>query len=165
MKTILVLLKLIPAIVFFVNFLTCVSNRPNSSYITLEEPAEPMKSYNIEFAKKYGTNSECLVLMEGPVPSRLEPCLVGDFRSASMMYQETEVKVTGDSGQFEWQITGMVYSPFVNEAYYQSAILYRGSFFRKSDYQNYRRPNYPMIAPYLGRPSYQYHRRYYPYGR
>ncbi|MCW7462044.1 hypothetical protein [Leptospira limi] len=144
----------------------CTGRQTNHEYTTLDEPAIPIKVSSVGFAKKYGYNSECLVLMEGPVPSRLEPCVVGDVRSASMMYKETEVTVSGETAQFEWQMTGMVYSPFVNETYYQNEILYRGSFFRKSDFRNYRQSSYPTIVPYLTRPSYQYPRHgYYHYGR
>ncbi|TGM73496.1 hypothetical protein EHQ96_00940 [Leptospira levettii] len=150
----------------FVFCFDCSGRQKNQEYITLDEPAIPIKSNGGGFAKKYGYQSECLVLMEGPVPSRLEPCVIGDVRSASMMYKETEVTVSGETAQFEWQMTGMVYSPFVNETYYQNAILYRGSFFRKSDIGNYRRSPYPTIVPYLTRPSYHYPRHgYYRYGR
>lgn len=145
--------------IFLSNVLySCVSHRSNKEYYTLEEPAKPYKMSTLGFSKKYGTNSECLVLMQGPVPSRLEPCVVGDVRSGTMMYKETEVTVTGETAQFEWQMTGMVYSPFVNEAYYQSQILFKGSFFRKTDYHDYRRYRGYFSPPYLSRPSYYYPR-------
>lgn len=144
-------------ILFLFFSISCVARQMNDdSYTTLEEPANFQKETDVTFAKKYGYNSECLVLMEGPVPSRLEPCIVGDVRSASMMYKESETNVKGETAQFEWKISGAVYSPFVNEAYYQNFILYRGSFFRKSDEEYDRRSEIHTIFPYLSRPSYRY---------
>ncbi|ABZ93587.1 Hypothetical protein LBF_1061 [Leptospira biflexa serovar Patoc strain 'Patoc 1 (Ames)'] len=145
---------------------SCIGRQTNHNYETLSEPARPHRFSNVSFANKYGYNSECLVLMEGPLPSRLEPCVVGDIRSATMMYKETEVTVSGDTAQFEWQMTGIVYSPFVNETYYQNFILYRGSFFRKLSYKDYRPVRNEYGPPYFRTPSSGFRNPgYYRYGR
>lgn len=143
---------------------SCVGRQTYTKHTILEDAAEPMRVSDVGFSKRYGTNSECLVLMEGPVPSRMEPCVVGDFRSAKSMYKETEVTVSGEGSQFEWQITGVVYSPFVNETYYQNEILYRGSFFRRLAFDGYSptRSHY-HYTPYMGGwgQTSRYYRSYY----
>lgn len=68
--------------------------------------------------------------MEGPVPSRMEPCAIGDRRSGRDMYRETEVEVAGDFFPVNWQIVGYAYSLHVNESYYQDVILYSSSYQR-----------------------------------
>ncbi|TGL72136.1 hypothetical protein [Leptospira jelokensis] len=160
-------------IIFLIGFLClhCVSKQRVHASYRLEGAADPFKVSDAKFSKKYGYNSECLVLMEGPVPSRMEPCVIGDIRSASMMYKETEVTVIGDTAQFEWQMTGVVYSPFVNETYYQNEILYRGSFFRRLSFRDGQYPKmryHPSFlgGPYLVSPYYRsYYGGYYRFGR
>ncbi|EMY70466.1 hypothetical protein [Leptospira vanthielii] len=92
----------------------------------------------LTYAEKHGYNSECLVLMEGPVPSRMEPCAIGDRRSGRDMYQETEVEVAGDFFPVNWPIAGYIYELHVNNVYYQDVILYSSSFHRK---------DYPWFFP------------------
>ncbi|MCW7471582.1 hypothetical protein [Leptospira kanakyensis] len=96
-------------------------------YVTIDKRPHGQLAY----AEKYGYNSECLVLMEGPVPSRMEPCAIGDRRSARDMYQETEVMVTGDFFETEWPIAGYNYALHVNNEYYQSFILFSSAFHRR----------------------------------
>lgn len=160
-------------IIILISFLClhCVSRQKVRESYILEEAADPIKVSDANFTKKYGYNSQCLVLMEGPVPSRMEPCAIGDIRSASMMYKETEVTVVGDTAKFEWQMTGVVYSPFVNETYYQNEILCRGSFFRRFSFRDGHYPtrrNHPTYlgGPYLVSPYYRsYYGGYYRHGR
>ncbi|TGL33518.1 hypothetical protein [Leptospira perdikensis] len=90
----------------------------------------------LAYAERYGYNSECLVLMEGPVPSRMEPCAIGDRRSGRDMYQETEVEVAGDFFPVEWPVAGYIYGLHVNEGYYYDVILFSSS---------YQRRNYPWF--------------------
>ncbi|TGK84642.1 hypothetical protein EHQ24_06530 [Leptospira noumeaensis] len=92
----------------------------------------------LAYAEKYGYNSECLVLMEGPVPSRMEPCSIGDRRSVRDMYQETEVEVAGEFFPEEWPVTGYIYGLHVNYGYYQEVVLFNTSF-QKWDYPRYHR--------------------------
>ncbi|TGK92757.1 hypothetical protein EHQ30_12985 [Leptospira brenneri] len=98
----------------------------------------------LTYAEKYGYNSECLVLMEGPVPSRMEPCAIGDRRSGRDMYQETEVLVAGDFFAVDWPIAGYNYALHVNNDYYQNVILYTGSYQRR-DYSRF-----PHLYVYRG---------------
>ncbi|EMY62420.1 hypothetical protein [Leptospira terpstrae] len=119
----------------------------------------------LAYAEKYGYNSECLVLMEGPVPSRMEPCSIGDRRSGRDMYQETEVQVAGDFFPVEWPVTGYIYGLHVNNEYYQDVILYSNSFHRR-DYPWFY-PTYTYRNIYSGqvmRNNTGYYNSMYPYG-
>lgn len=82
--------------------------------------------------------------MEGPVPSRMEPCAIGDRRSGRDMYQETEVLVAGDFFAVDWPIAGYNYALHVNNDYYQNVILYTGSYQRR-DYSRF-----PHLYVYRG---------------
>ncbi|EMJ85956.1 hypothetical protein [Leptospira meyeri] len=78
----------------------------------------------LAYAEKHGYNSECLVLMEGPVPSRMEPCSIGDRRSGRDMYQESEVIVAGDFFPIDWSFAGYGYELHVTNETYQSIVFF-----------------------------------------
>lgn len=122
----------------------------------------------LSYAEKYGYNSECLVLMAGPVPSRMEPCAIGDRRSGRDLYRETEVEVAGDFFPVDFYIAGYGYELHVNNEYYQniaffssysqsrglsrfSPLYYKRDFFGREEMQYYTRNPYRIYPFYPGR--------------
>ncbi|MDF3821051.1 hypothetical protein P3G55_14155 [Leptospira sp. 96542] len=102
-----------------------------------------MRRYSISM----GYGSECLTLPFGDFKFvRLEPCYVGDIRSASKMYSETEVQV--DTDYSDWYIAGYNYETYVDRNIYYNVILFNTSFYRKNNY-TYGEKLYPS----WGRPS------------
>lgn len=117
-------------------FLECTSVDKKSYLKGFYQTKHLRPHQQLAYAEKYGYNSECLVLMEGPVPSRMEPCAIGDRRTGRDMYQETEVQVAGDFFPIDWPIAGYAYELHVNNTYYQNVILYTGSYQRR-DYSRF----------------------------
>jgi hypothetical protein len=93
----------------------------------------PLNPYNYQsaYAIKYGFGSECLVLMNGPVPSRMEPCAIGDRRSGRDLFEDTKVKIESNFVTDSWYIAGFPYSFHVNYEYYQDIILFSTSYNRR----------------------------------
>lgn len=123
-------------ILMFGSLLECTTLDKKSYLKGLYKTSQYRPHQQLAYAEKHGYNSECLVLMEGPVPSRMEPCAIGDRRSGRDMYQETEVEVAGDFFPVEWYVAGYIYGLHVNESYYHDVILLSST---------YQRRNYPWF--------------------
>ncbi|MCW7494434.1 hypothetical protein ND861_17440 [Leptospira sp. 2 VSF19] len=106
------------------SFLYCTSVDKKTYFNGFYKTSQYQPHQQLSYAKKYGYHSECLVLMEGPVPSRMEPCAIGDLRSGKDLYRETEVEVAGDSFPVDWYIAGYGYGLHVNQEYYQSIAFF-----------------------------------------
>lgn len=150
------------------SFLECTSVDKKTYFNGFYKTSQYRPHQLSAYAEKYGYNSECLVLMEGPVPSRMEPCDIGDRRSGRDLYRETEVEVAGDSFPVDWYIAGYGYQLQVNQEYYQSIafftsysqsrglsrfspLYYKRDFFGKEEMQYYSRNPYRIYPFYPGR--------------
>lgn len=119
-----VLVPFLHLFVTFGSFFQCTPVDKKSYFKGFYHTLDKRPHGQLAYAEKYGYNSECLVLMEGPVPSRMEPCAIGDRRSSRDMYQESEVLVTGDFFPVDWTFAGYGYELYVTNDYYQSIVFF-----------------------------------------
>jgi hypothetical protein len=124
-------MKIKYALVSLIIFIQCTTLDKRTFFHGFYKPLQDSNQRESEYAIRYGYGSECLVLMNGPVPSRMEPCAIGDRRSGKELYEGTKVKVEADFVESDWYIAGFPYSYHVNNQYYQDVILFSTSYQRR----------------------------------
>lgn len=114
----------------------CTSWTEKEEFLSNLSPEQIERIRQKKFAIKYGYNSECLVLMSGLIPSRMEPCVVGDFNSGREMFESTKVKIDSEIDGFDYYIPGYGFNTFVDNTYYQNVVLYKTSYQRRDYYDS-----------------------------